>query len=116
MGKQIVTLTSSAVKRVRELNELNAGRFLRLGTRSAGCSGIKYDFSYSDVQNSADIEVEMDGVRIFIDSMSLIHVFGTEIDWVEKGLSRSFEFRNPNETARCGCGESFTTEKCQVSA
>jgi iron-sulfur cluster assembly protein len=58
----------------------------------------------------------MDGVRIFIDSMSLIHVFGTEIDWVEKGLSRSFEFRNPNETARCGCGESFTTEKCQVSA
>src|SRR5690606_20918939 len=55
MRKQVVTLTPSAVERVRELNELNGGRFLRLGTRSAGCSGFKYDFSYSDVQNCADI-------------------------------------------------------------
>lgn len=112
MRKQVLTLTTSAIKRVHELNELNPGKFLRLGIKVAGCSGVKYDLSYSDFPNSADIEVETDGAKIFVDSMSLIYVLGTEIDWVQNGLSRSFQFKNPNETARCGCGESFTTDYC----
>lgn len=112
MTKQIVALTPSAIERVRELIEAGGGKVLRLGTKTAGCSGVKYDFNFVDEPNPMDLEVDAGGAKIYVDAMSLIFIAGTEIDWTESGLSRSFEFRNPNETARCGCGESFTTTRC----
>ena len=112
MTMALVTLTPSAIGRIRDLMSGNSDKVLRLGTRSAGCSGLKYEFQFAEHSQPLDVEISIDGVTIYVDSLSLLFVAGTEIDWVEKDLSRSFEFKNPNETARCGCGESFSVKPC----
>ena len=81
---------------------------LRLGIRSTGCSGFSYQLDLArEIEVGAEI-VEADGVKVVIDPKALLHVLGTEVDFVEDRLGAQFVFRNPNEKARCGCGESFS--------
>ena len=105
-----VTLAPSALDRVRGyLAQAPDAVGLRFGVKKTGCSGWGYLADLAREQRADDTVFEQDGVRILVDAESLALVDGTEIDFLKQGLNEQFVFRNPNVTAECGCGESFTT-------
>lgn len=104
-----VTLTEKAARRVREsIAKRGSGIGLRLGVRTAGCSGLAYTMEFADGRQASDCEFESQGVTLLIDPKSLPYLAGTELDFVREGLNEGFKFHNPNSRAQCGCGESFT--------
>ena len=104
-----VTLTEKAANHIsRYLTKRGKGIGLRLGVRTTGCSGMAYKLEYVDQADTADQVFESFGVKVFIDPKSLSYLDGTELDYAREGLNEGFKFRNPNEKATCGCGESFT--------
>lgn len=105
-----VTLTPVALERVqRFLQHDPAALGLRFGVTRTGCSGWGHVADLARDRRQDDTVFEQDGVRIFVDADSLSLVDGTRIDFARQGLSETFVFDNPNATAECGCGESFTT-------
>ena len=106
-----VTLSPSALDRVRGyLQAAPDALGLRFGVKKTGCSGWGYLADMAKDERPGDAVFEQEGVRIYVDAESLAFVDGTEIDFVKQGLNEQFLFRNPNATAECGCGESFTTK------
>jgi len=105
-----ITVTENAVAQLKKLkaqhNPDAAG--IRLGVREGGCNGMAYSMDFADEVGPGDEVMELDGVSILIDPMSTMYLVGTEMDFVEEKLGATFVFRNPNETGRCGCGESFS--------
>ena len=104
-----IIVTDAAAERVKALL---AGRGkpsvgIRIGVRTKGCSGLSYTLEFADEKGKCDEVVEADGVTILIDPKATMFILGTEMDYVEDKLESGFVFRNPNEKARCGCGESF---------
>ncbi|KAK7524951.1 uncharacterized protein IWZ02DRAFT_375955 [Phyllosticta citriasiana] len=106
--KAAMTLSPRAVSALRELLDGPEPKLIKVGTKSKGCSGLAYHLQYVDKPGKFDDVVEQDGVKVLIDSKALIHILGSEMDWVEDKLSRRFVFKNPNITEQCGCGESFS--------
>lgn len=110
MAQSIITLTDAAAERVRKLmaaagDEPVLG--LRVGISTKGCSGLSYFVEYAKEQKKFEDVVEDKGVRIFIDPTAVMFLLGTQMDYQEDKLQSGFVFKNPNETSRCGCGESF---------
>ncbi|WP_312347251.1 iron-sulfur cluster assembly accessory protein [Stenotrophomonas acidaminiphila] len=106
-----IHLTPVAFARVQRFVAQTPGALgLRFGVTRTGCSGWGHTTDLAREQREGDTVFEQDGVRIFVDAQSLALVDGTEIDYGKQGLSETFLFRNPNATAECGCGESFTTD------
>ena len=106
-----IHLTPVAFARVQRFVAQTPGALgLRFGVTRTGCSGWGHTTDLAREQREDDTVFEQDGVRIFVDAESLALVDGTEIDFGKQGLSETFLFRNPNATAECGCGESFTTD------
>ena len=104
-----VTLSETAARHVtRFLEKRGKGLGLRLGVRTTGCSGMAYKLEFVDSANPEDLMFESLGVKVFIDPKSLPYLEGMELDFAREGLNEGFKFNNPNEKARCGCGESFT--------
>ncbi|MGO9987270.1 MAG: iron-sulfur cluster assembly protein IscA [Steroidobacteraceae bacterium] len=104
-----VTLTEKAARRVREsIAKRGSGIGLRLGVRTAGCSGLAYTMEFADGRQASDCEFQSNGVTLLIDPKSMPYLTGTELDFVREGLNEGFKFHNPNSKAQCGCGESFT--------
>ena len=110
-GKPIVTLTDAAAAQVRRLVDSADGEFegLRIGIKTAGCSGLQYDVQYATEAKPFEDRIEDKGVTVFIDPTAVMFLVGSEMDWEEDKFASRFVFNNPNEVARCGCGESFTT-------
>jgi iron-sulfur cluster assembly protein len=81
---------------------------IRLGVREGGCNGKSYTMDFAKELDPMDEALEIDGIKLLIDPMSVIYLVGTEMDFVQEKLGSNFIFRNPNETGRCGCGESFS--------
>lgn len=110
MAHQMLTLTPAAIARVRHLvttlGEGAAG--IRVGVRTAGCSGLTYTIDFAREIGPDEEVVEAEGVKVVIDPKASMYLLGTEIDFVEDRLGAAFKFTNPNEAGRCGCGESFT--------
>ncbi|WP_079420637.1 iron-sulfur cluster assembly protein IscA [Thiomonas intermedia] len=103
-----VTLTERAAQQVqRHLAKRGAGLGVRLGVKTTGCSGMAYKLEFVDQATDQDLAFESHGVKILVDPKSLAYVDGTELDFVRQGLNEGFQFNNPNERDRCGCGESF---------
>jgi iron-sulfur cluster assembly protein len=103
-----VTLTETAADRVRNfLASRGKGEGLRLGVRTSGCSGMAYVLEFADEINDEDQVFESNGVKVIIDSKSLVYLDGTEVDFAKEGLNEGFQFNNPNVKDACGCGESF---------
>ncbi len=103
-----ITLTESAAGRVRDyLQRRGKGEGLRIGVRTSGCSGKAYVIEYADRIEPDDKVYESHGVKVIIDSKSLVYLDGTEVDFAREGLSEGFKFNNPNVKDSCGCGESF---------
>jgi iron-sulfur cluster assembly protein len=105
-----ITLTPVAFQRVQRFVAESGALGLRFGVSRTGCSGWGHVADLAREQRADDTVFEQQGVKIFVDADSLALVEGTEIDFGKQGLSEAFLFRNPNATAECGCGESFTTE------
>lgn len=103
-------LSDSAVAKVRELveDEGNPDLKLRVFVTGGGCSGFQYGFSFDEAQDEEDTTIERDGVTLLVDPMSYQYLVGATIDY-EEGLQGSqFKVKNPNATATCGCGSSFS--------
>ena len=115
-GKAPITLTEAAAARVRNLIE-NAGDDgvigLRVGVKNTGCSGLSYVVEYAKEQKRFEDIVEDKGVKIFIDPTAVMFILGSEMDYQEDKMFSGFVFNNPNETGRCGCGESFSVAAAQ---
>ncbi|TXH67117.1 MAG: iron-sulfur cluster assembly protein IscA [Thiothrix sp.] len=104
-----ITLTEKAAERVESfLTKRGKGLGLRLGVKTTGCSGMAYTMEFADALEDTDTVFEAGKVKIIIDPKSLVYLDGTELDYTREGLNEGFKFTNPNEKARCGCGESFT--------
>ncbi len=109
MPGQAMTLTDAAAERVKALlaKREKPSYGIRIGVRTAGCSGLSYTLEYADEKGQYDEVVEDKGVVILIDPKAVMFVIGTTMDWQEDRLKQGFVFNNPNEKGRCGCGESF---------
>lgn len=109
-GAPVLKLTETAAERVKRLLAKAEGDVigLRVGVSSKGCSGLSYVVGYAKEQKQFEEVVEDKGVKIFIDPAAVMFLIGSEMDYVEDKFSSGFTFTNPNETARCGCGESFS--------
>jgi iron-sulfur cluster assembly protein len=104
-----ITITEAAARHVSsQLKSRGKGLGVRLGVTTSGCSGMAYVLEFVDDQVAEDLVFEDHGVRVFIDPKSLVYLEGTELDFVKEGLNEGLAFRNPNVSAECGCGESFT--------
>ncbi len=108
-----ITLTSDAVNAIKQKVASKEGATgLRLGIKSTGCSGNSYNMDYAMDENlTADDKIEQDGAVLYIPKIHSWMLFGMEIGYAEDMMSSGFTFTNPNETGRCGCGESFSVER-----
>ncbi len=103
-----ITMTNAAAQRVKAfLENRGKGIGLRLGVRTSGCSGMAYVLEFVDALNEEDLVFDERGVKIIVDSKSLLYLDGTELDFIKEGLNEGFKFNNPNVSSECGCGESF---------
>ena len=107
--KQVITLTDNAASRIKDImsKDENKSFGVRVGVKSGGCAGMSYIMEYAKEINPNDEVIEDKGVKVFIDPGAIMYLLGTEMDYKKEELSSTFVFKNPNETERCGCGESF---------
>ncbi|MEM6410318.1 MAG: iron-sulfur cluster insertion protein ErpA [Pseudomonadota bacterium] len=104
-----VTLTESAAKRINAILAKQAeATMLRVSVDGGGCSGFSYKFDFEQEANQDDLIVERDGAKVAIDEMSLEFLRGSEIDFATELIGSAFKINNPNATASCGCGTSFS--------
>ena len=105
------TVTDNAAKRIAFLmqqEENPEAVFLRIEVQGGGCSGFQYNYDFDTTRKDDDIFIEKQGARVAIDPTSLPFVEGSALDFVETLGSAAFEIKNPNATANCGCGNSFS--------
>ena len=109
MSQQVIKLSDNAANRIKEIisNAQKETLGVRVGVKSGGCAGMEYILEYAQVINPNDEMIEDKGVKVFIDPSAIIYLIGTVMDYKKDEFSSSFVFNNPNETERCGCGESF---------
>ena len=109
----MITLTDNAVEKLNTL--ITGNKQLRVLVKGTGCSGMAYHLEYNIMETDQDDSFMVRGVPVIIDKKSQVYVEGAEIDHKKKGLNEGFEFYNPKEKARCGCGESFTVQETKVA-
>jgi iron-sulfur cluster assembly protein len=106
----MITLTPVAVGKVKEIltqqNPQPAG--LRVAVVGGGCSGFQYHMAFENQPNGVDMQFDFDGLKVFVDQMSMMYLNGVEIDFVETLEGSGFKFNNPNVRSTCGCGSSFS--------
>lgn len=107
----MISLTDIAAKKIQQqLSKRGRGLGIKVGVKTTGCSGLAYVLEYVDVEQGKEICIEhhdVKGIRIYIDPKHRPYLYGMTIDYVRNGLNEGFDFKNPNERDRCGCGESF---------
>ena len=108
----IIKLSDNAALRIKEImsSDENESLGVRVSVKTGGCAGMSYVMDYTKEVNPSDELIEDKGVKVFVDSAAVMYLLGTEMDYKKEELSSSFVFNNPNETERCGCGESFKIE------
>lgn len=108
-GKKGVELTDAAAKRIARIMAAESGKTaLRVAVEGGGCSGFSYTFDLVDTRNDDDVAIEKDGATVLIDEISLVYLGGSVIDFVDDLMGQSFQIKNPNAVASCGCGTSFS--------
>jgi iron-sulfur cluster assembly protein len=106
----MITVTDTVYKKIKQnLERRGKGVGIRIGVKTTGCSGLAYTLEYVD-NYEPEIGITNFGHQDFVllvDAKSLVYLDGLTMDWVRNGINEGFEFNNPNERDRCGCGESF---------
>ena len=103
-----VDMTDAAAKRISAIIAREPGKTaLRVSVEGGGCSGFSYKFDLTDSRNDDDVAIEKNGATVLIDDLSLVYMGGSVIDFVDDLMGQSFQIRNPNAVASCGCGTSF---------
>ena len=105
----IIKLSDKAANRIKEImsGKETDSIGVRVAVKSGGCAGMSYVMEYAKVLIPNDEVIEEKGVKVFVDSAAVMYLLGTEMDYKKEEFSSSFVFNNPNESERCGCGESF---------
>lgn len=104
-----VTLSASAATQINAImKKMGKQDFLRVAVEGGGCSGFSYKFDFADAANADDLVITRDGATVVIDEMSLEFLSGSEIDYANELIGSAFKIVNPNATANCGCGTSFS--------
>jgi iron-sulfur cluster assembly accessory protein len=104
----MITMTPEAITKVKAiLTERNEEAGLRIAIIGGGCSGFQYQMTLDKAPQADDEIMDMEGLKIFIDSKSLQYLNGTTVDYVDSSNGSGFKFDNPNSKATCGCGETF---------
>jgi iron-sulfur cluster assembly accessory protein len=104
-----VELTDAAATRIAAIVAKDAGKkALRVSVEGGGCSGFSYKFDLVSHRNDDDVAVEKNGATVLIDELSLVYMGGSVIDFVDDLMGQSFQIKNPNAVASCGCGTSFS--------
>tara|TARA_B100001989_G_C24333799_1_gene361415 strand:- start:155 stop:490 length:336 start_codon:yes stop_codon:yes gene_type:complete len=109
MSEQVIRLSDNAANRIKEIMSKadNTAIGVRVGVKSGGCAGMSYMMEYAKEAKKNEEVIEDKGVKVFIDANAVMYLLGTEMDYKKDKFSSQFVFKNPNETERCGCGESF---------
>jgi len=109
MDHQSVTVSERAARRIAEIIAREPDKpLLRVSVEGGGCSGFQYKFDLVGASEADDVVIERAGARVLIDQVSLEYLAGSEIDFVDDLIGSSFKVINPNATASCGCGTSFS--------
>ena len=104
-----VSLSANAAKQIKAIMaKQGVDQYLRVAVEGGGCSGFQYKFGFAEAPNKDDLVLERDGARVVIDDMSLEFLAGSEIDYTNELIGSAFKIHNPNATAGCGCGTSFS--------
>jgi iron-sulfur cluster assembly accessory protein len=104
-----VEVTEAAARRIAKILAAEPGKSaLRVSVEGGGCSGFSYKYDLVGDRNADDVAIERDGATVLIDEMSLVYMGGAVIDFVDDLMGQSFQIRNPNAVASCGCGTSFS--------
>ena len=108
--ERILTISSSAALRIKQLQKMeeNNALMLRITVSGGGCSGFQYGFNFDAHASEEDLTFEKDGVTVVTDEMSMDLLAGSEVDFVNDLMGAYFKIENPNATANCGCGTSFS--------
>ena len=109
MSEQVIKLSDNAANRIKEIMSKadNTAIGVRVGVKSGGCAGMSYMMEYAKEAKKNEEVIEDKGVKVLIDPKAIMYLLGTEMDYKKEKFSSQFVFKNPNETERCGCGESF---------
>ena len=109
MSEQVIRLSDEAAERIKQIMSKaeSSAIGVRIGVKSGGCAGLSYVMEYAKEIKPNEEVVEEKGVKVFIDSKAIMYLLGTKMDYKKEKFSSQFIFKNPNETDRCGCGESF---------
>jgi iron-sulfur cluster assembly protein len=104
----MISLTPLAAEKVKtNIERRGKGYGIKVGVKTTGCSGLAYVLEYVDDPIKEDLSFVSEGVHVFVDPKALPYIEGMTMDWVKNGLNEGFDFKNPQERDRCGCGESF---------
>ena len=104
-----ITMSQSAARRINEITaDEPTNKMLRVSVEGGGCSGFQYKFDLVSGAEDDDLIINKDGATVLVDSMSLPFLAGSEVDFVDELIGAMFQIKNPNATASCGCGTSFT--------
>ena len=104
-----ILVSNSAANRIKEiLADEPAGTMFRLSVAGGGCSGFQYKFELVQERNDDDLAIEKNGITVLIDSVSQMYLEGAELDYADELIGAAFKVNNPNATASCGCGTSFS--------
>ena len=104
---QIMTVTEAAAAQIQAVMATKPDAVaLKIGLKKGGCAGMEYTLDWADEIGKYDEVVETNGVKLLVDPMAVMYMFGTEMDWQVDKFAAQFVFNNPNQTSACGCGES----------
>ena len=111
VSTDVLTITPEAAAHLKHQVESKGASAVRISVKESGCTGYMYVMEEVDSGEAEDVEVDLsNGVNVYVDADSIGFLRGTELDYVREGINRTLKFKNPNVTAACGCGESFSIE------
>ncbi|MFQ5475714.1 MAG: iron-sulfur cluster insertion protein ErpA [Nitrosopumilus sp.] len=110
--QKMITVTTKAAEKIKEFmkEEAEAPEYLRVYVQGGGCSGLSYGMGFEKAPEEDDIVMEESGVKLLVDSYSVDHLQGANVDYIESLMGSGFKINNPNVTKSCSCGHSFSTE------
>ena len=109
MNKSVINVTSIAKKQLINIMNINKSKYILFNVEGGGCNGLKYNLEpNNDEPNKIDEMVKIDDLKINVCGKSLLYLLGTTIDWTEDIMGSRFTFENPNASAKCGCGTTFS--------